>query len=61
MCQHPEPRQQDQFSWQRKEVTITLCDVPGNATKKDLAGIEGVLVVPGGQLTAPGEGGFVHS
>lgn len=43
------------------EVTITFCDVPGNAPKEDLAGVQRILVVPGRQLTTPGEGGFIHS
>lgn len=42
-------------------VFVTFCDVPGNATEKDLAGIQRILVVPGRQLTTPGEGGFINS
>lgn len=58
--------QQYRFLMGRKEnkepeVTVTFCDVPGNATEKDLAGIQRILVVPGWQLTTPGEGGFIHS
>lgn len=39
----------------------TFSDVPGHTTKKDFAGVNRILVVPGGQLTAPSERGFIHS
>lgn len=65
MHQHPEHCQQVRLRGRKEskepEVSVTFCDVPGNAPKKDLAGIQRILVVPGRQLTTPGEGGFVHS
>jgi len=42
-------------------LLVTFRDVPGNAPEEHLAGVQRVLVVPGRQLTAPGERGLVHS
>lgn len=67
MLQHPRalPAIQYWFSLAgtkpKPGVIVTFCDVPGNATEKDLAGIQRILVVPGRQLTTPGEGGFINS
>lgn len=40
---------------------ITFCDVPWHTTKKDLAGVQRILVVSGRQLTTPGECSFIYS
>lgn len=40
---------------------VTFSDVPRNAAEKHLAGVQRIFVVPGRQLTAPGERGLVHS
>ena len=43
------------------EKAVTFCDVPGHATKKDLAGVQRILVVSGRQLATPSECGLIHS
>lgn len=51
-----------QEGWNFKiKASVTFCDVPGNATEKDLARVQRILVVPWRQLTTPGERGLVHS
>lgn len=40
---------------------LTFCNVPWDSSQEHLAGVDGVLVVSGRQLPAPGAGCFVHS
>lgn len=39
----------------------SFCNVPWDSSQEHLAGVDGVLVVSGRQLPAPGAGCFVHS
>lgn len=40
---------------------LTFCNVPWDSSQEHLAGVDGVLVVSGRQLPAPGAGCFIHS
>lgn len=40
---------------------LTFCNVPRDSSQEHFAGVDGVLVVSGRQLPAPGAGCFVHS
>lgn len=40
---------------------LTFRNIPRDASEEHLAGVDGVLVVPGRKLATPGTGGFIHS
>lgn len=40
---------------------LTFCNVPRDSSQEHFAGVDGVLVVSGRQLPAPGAGCFIHS